>query len=81
MFDQMMAHFAPRVVAIKGSWTYGDNLQMVNGLTGSGVPIDVAATRGPTGRYAAAPGYCRATVLSSTGVDGAYTGVNVLFEK
>ena len=81
MFDQMMAHFTPRVVAIKGSWTFGDNLETVNVLTGSGVPIEIAATRGPTGRYATAHGYSRVTLLSSIGVDGAYTGVSVLFER
>jgi len=81
MFDQMMAHFTPRVVAIKGSWTFGDNLETVNVLTGSGVPIEIAATRGPTGRYATAHGYSRVTLLSGIGVDGAYTGVSVLFER
>jgi hypothetical protein len=81
MFDQMMAHFAPRVVAIKGSWTFGDNLETVNVLTGSGVPIEIAATRGPTGRYASAHGYSRVTLLSSVGVHGAYTHVSVLFER
>ena len=71
MFDQMMAHFAPRVVAIKGSWTYGDNLEAANALTAVGVPIELAVTRGPTGRYAADHGFSQVSLLSSVGSDGA----------
>ena len=80
MFDRMMEHFHPRIRAIKGNWNFGDNLEVVNALTGSGLPLETAARQGPTGRYAAAHGFHKVSVISATGVDGAYSWVSVLFE-
>jgi hypothetical protein len=82
MFDEMMQHFAPSVTAIQGNWTYGDNLAMVNRLTARGAILEEAATKGPTGRYAAAWGYLNVEVLPQTiGIPGQYTQVHVVFKR
>jgi hypothetical protein len=81
MFEQMMGYFSPHVTAIQGNWTYGDNLATVNAITATGVSLEVAALRGPTGRFAASHGYRKVSVLSTVGLDGAYSSVKVLFEK
>src|SRR4051812_13076647 len=81
LFDRMMEHFGDRVVAIQGNWTYGDNLAAVNRLTGSGVSLESAAVQAPTGRYAAAHGIGRATVIAAAGVAGAHVSVRVRFER
>ena len=81
MFGQMMSHFGDRVTAIHGDWSYGNNLASVNQLTGSGVSLQAAAARTPTGRYAAAHGFRRIAVVTSRGTTGAYTSVHVRFER
>jgi hypothetical protein len=80
MFGEMMTHFAASVVAIRGSWTYGDNLATVNRLTASGVPFEAAAAQTWTGRRAAECGYSSIQVVSTTGTPGAYSNVQVLFQ-
>jgi hypothetical protein len=80
MFEKMMEHFGASVTAIKGSWTYGDNLDTVNRLTSGGaMMVTEAAFQGPTGQYALAHGYVNVHVVQEVGVPGAYSSVVVLF--
>lgn len=83
MFDMMMQHFGTSVAVIHGSWTYGDNLAMVNKLTTGGVLLlEEAAKHGPTGKYAAAWNFTRVEVQPQTvGTPGNYVRVHVLFKK
>jgi len=82
MFETMMNHFGTVVNGIQGNWTYGDNLAIVNSLTASGSVLEEAAKQGPTGKYAAAWGFCQVQVLPQTqGTPGKYTCVYVLFKK
>jgi hypothetical protein len=81
MFDQMMDYFRPNVVAIKGTWTYGDNLEKVNLLTSAGDSIESAALQCPTGKYSAKHGYRKVSLISTVGSAGAYSLVHVLFER
>lgn len=82
LFERMMAHFGAAVVAIRGSWTYGDNLSAVNRLTAGGaLTLPEAATHGPTGRYALAHGFGSIRLVAEVGAPGSYTRVVVLFTR
>jgi len=82
MFQKMMEHFGASIVAVKGSWTYGDNLVTVNRLTSSGVmTIAEAAFQGPTGQYALARGFVNVQVVQEDGVPGTYSTIIVRFTK
>ncbi|MBY0527920.1 MAG: hypothetical protein K2R98_31270 [Gemmataceae bacterium] len=83
MFDAMMGHIGAAVQAIRGNWTYGDNLAAVNRLTASGiVSLADAARQTRTGRCAGSWEYTIVQVLpQSSGTAGAYTRVYALFKK
>ena len=82
MFDAMMSHFGATVQAIRGNWTYGDNLDAVNRLTASGVSLEDAARQTRTGGYAQTWGYTVVQVLRQcSGTAGVYARVYVLFKK
>lgn len=82
MFQKMMEHFGPSVTAIRGSWTYGDNLDTVNRLTSGGaMTITEAAFQGPTGQYALAHGFVNVHVLLEAGNPGAYSTIEVRFTR
>jgi hypothetical protein len=82
MFERMLVYFGVSVTAIKGSWTYGDNLLTVNTLTsGGGTTIAEAAFQGPTGQYALANGFVNVHVVQEVGVPGAYSTIIVRFTK
>jgi hypothetical protein len=84
LFTQMMDHFQSAgtpITAVVGSWTYGDNLAIVNRLTGGGMSLTDAALQTTTARYAATRQYVRVAVSSVLGTPGRYTRVRVLFTK
>jgi hypothetical protein len=86
LFSQMMNHFLlanTTIIAVVGSWTYGDNLVGINRLTGASNPLllEEAAKHTVTGKYAASWQFTNVTVVSSTGSVGNYTQVRVLFTK
>jgi YD repeat-containing protein len=69
------------VTAIRGNWTYGDNLAAVNRLTGQGVPLEEAVRQTWTAGQAARYGFTNATVVESAGSAGNYTTIRVLFGR
>lgn len=82
MFDTLMRHFGAAVQTIRGNWTYGDNLAMVNRLTAGGSSLDDAARQTRTGQYALTWGYSVVHVLpQTTGAAGNYARVYVLFKR
>lgn len=82
MFERRMQHFGAGVVAVKGNWTYGDNLVTVNRHTSGGaMTVLEAAFQGPTGQYALAHGFVHARVVQAVGVPGAYSMIVVQFTK
>ena len=82
MFERMMEHIGSNVTAIRGSWTYGDNLDTVNRLTtGGAMSMTEAAFQGPTGQYALAHGFVNVHVGLEVGKPGAYSAVEVRFTK
>jgi hypothetical protein len=88
MFDLMMRAFGDRVRAVRGVWRPGyqgrssTNLDRVNELTGRGVPLAEAVAKTWTATRAARWGFQRVRVVEEpTGVAGAFTKVDVLFEK
>jgi hypothetical protein len=81
-FDQMMRHFGDNVTAIRGCWTYGDNLATVNTLTtGAAIAVEDAARWTWTGKRAAEWGYTQIQLVGATGQPGAFVNVQVLFRK
>jgi hypothetical protein len=86
MFAQMMDHFksvGTIIDAVVGSWTYGDNLAVLNQLTSGANPLSLedAAKQTKTAQYAASRQYVNSTVTSFAGTPGNYTKVRVLFAK
>ncbi len=80
MFDEMMGHFGPAVIAIHGNWTYGDNLTIVNALmAGGSMTLESAALQTITGRYAKRYNYGNVRVISESNAAGKYLAVQVLF--
>ena len=82
----MIDHFqtvGTTVAAIVGSWTYGDNLAIINRLTGgvSGQSLQDAAKQTITASYAFSRQYTKVTISSAKGSPGNYTKVRVLFTK
>jgi hypothetical protein len=82
-FQRVLAHFRGSFRAIRGSWSYGDNLAEFNRLTGRGVSPQEAATQTWTGRQAGQAGYTRAVInpRGTEGTPGNYTKVSVTFER
>jgi hypothetical protein len=86
LFTLMMDHFqraGTTINAVVGFWTYGDNLALVNQLTGGNNPLTLeeAAKRTRTGVYAASRQFTQVTVEVSIGTPGNFTRVRVLFKK
>lgn len=80
MFAEMMQHFGANVQAVRGSWTYGDNLAKVNELTrGGAMPLEDAARHTWTGRRAAEWGFSQVEVVSAAGAPGRYRNVQIIF--
>ena len=81
MFAMAMNHFGKNVRGVKGIWKYGDNLDEVNRLVESGVPLAEAVQRTWTARRAASFGFTQATVREAKkGPNGRFTSVVVAFE-
>lgn len=82
LFAAMMKHFGSSVMAVRGSWTYGDNLAHVNTLTaGSGTSMDAAARQTWTGKRCAEWDFFFVEVLNVVGTPGHYISVQVRFTK
>lgn len=83
-FRMIMEHFGDRVEVVKGSWTYGSNLEMVNRLTAEGnMSLEEAVARTWTAQQAGAYGYVNAEVIprETYGGPGAYEKVTVHFTR
>jgi hypothetical protein len=80
-FDKIMAHFGDRVKVVLGSWTFGNNLETFNELTGQGMDIKSAALKTWTGKNAQRHGFTEVVVESINGTPGHYYPVKVRFEK
>lgn len=78
-YQTIVRHFGSAVRAIKGSWSYGDNLAAFNELTARGVSPEAAALRTWSGQQASSLGFGRVSVTSLEGTAGNYTKVEVLF--
>ena len=81
MFAQMMNHFGSNVNAVRGNWSYGDNLGMVNRLTSAGVPLEEAVLKTWTAGQSALYGFTNAAIQTIKGIPGAYTKLGVLFTR
>ncbi len=78
-FQAIIQHFAGRSKGIRGSWTYGDNLDAFNQATVAGLPPEEAALVTWSGKQAAQAGYTRVIILLLSGLPGDYTSVKVNF--
>ncbi len=88
MFDLMMRAFGEKVRAIHGVWRRGFegspsvNLDKVNELTGTGVPLDEAVRHAWTVTRARRWGYTRVRVTGEReGSPGNYSKIDVLMDK
>jgi len=88
MFDLMMRAFGQSVRAIAGVWRQGFegqpsvNLDKVNELTASGMPLEQAVCRTWTATRAARWGYTKVAVVGVPhGEPGRFSKVDVLIEK
>jgi hypothetical protein len=88
MFDLMMRAFGSRVGAIAGVWRKGfegrpsTNLDTVNVLTESGLPLEEAVCRTWTATRAARWGFTKVTVVGvPAGVPGYFSKIDVLIQK
>lgn len=82
LFDEMMGHFGEAVAFIRGNWTYGDNLSIVNtSMTSGGSAIDDAVRRTWTAARAAEWGFTGIHIITTIGQPGAYSSVQVLFGR
>lgn len=68
------------IKGIRGDWTSGDNLDMVNRLTaGNSVSLEEAAKQTWTYQQAKARSFTRYQYLDAHGSPGQYTSVDVVF--
>jgi hypothetical protein len=88
LFTQMMKHFGDDALAIQAVWRIGFqgtqsiNIDKVNELTASGMPLDEAIHHTWTVTRAKKLGFDKVFLLGlPTGVPGAYLKMDVLIEK
>jgi hypothetical protein len=88
LFNRMMDHFGDRIRAIRGVWRKGPsgrpsaNIDKVNELTASAVPLSDAIAQAWTVTRARKRGFALVRVLGEPeGVPGAYSKIDVLIEK
>ncbi len=81
MFEDMMAHFGGKVTAVRGSWSYGDNLAELNRLTANGMSLEEASKLTWTGRRCGDKGFTNVVSENVVGSPGNYTKVLVKFTK
>lgn len=67
--------------SIKGSWSYGDNLNAFNKAIAEGATPEAAAAQTWTGQQAAKVGFTGVHVTRTYGAVGAYTKVEVSFTR
>lgn len=88
LFNRMMDHFGANATAIHGSWRKNPNgepstnIDKVNELTSSGVPLEEAVQHAWTVTRAKKRGYSTVNVLGvPEGMPGTYVKIDVLIEK
>ena len=88
LFNRMMDHFGDHVIAIHGSWRKkpgGDistNIDKVNELTSSGMPLENAVYHAWTATRARKRGFSSVSVIGvPEGISGAYIKIDVLIGK
>jgi len=86
LFQRMMIAFGGDVRGISGVWRKGSgpsiNIDRVNELTTTGMPLDEAVRKTWTATRAAKFGFTMARLLRQPeGTAGSYTAIDVLFEK
>jgi hypothetical protein len=68
------------IAGIRGEWTFGDNLLVVNALTKGGrMPVEDAAWRTWSAARARERGMRTLTLLATDGMPGHYRSIDVLF--
>jgi hypothetical protein len=88
LFNGMMASFGNDARAVHGVWRQSPtgrpstNIDLVNELTGAGMPLEEAVLQAWTVTRARKLGFTRVRVLGRPkGAPGAYTEIDVLLEK
>ena len=83
LFQVVWDHFAAegvRILGIRGDWTFGDNLLVVNQLTANNaMTLEEAAKRTWTVLRANDKCFAQVTILDQTGGPGSYNSVDVVF--
>ena len=83
LFDAAWAHFSlvgVQIQGIRGSWTFGSNLESVNDLTKNNkLSLHDAAEHTWAFAQASSKGFGNVQVLDSDGTPGNYTSVDVVF--
>jgi hypothetical protein len=80
-FKKILKHFRGRFKGIRGSWSYGDNLNTFNRLIRKGLSPEEAALKTWTGQQASGAGYTKVIVRSLEGTPGNFKKVVVTFTK
>jgi hypothetical protein len=83
LIQAIIDHFKknPNFKGVRGAWTYGDNLKVVNELVSQNVPLEEAVKRTPTGLSAIGFGFPNPRIVRKLqGPDGKYTKLEVLFD-
>ena len=80
-FQRILAHFSGRFRGIRGSWSYGDNLEAFNNAIRAGRTLEAAALETWTGQQAAAAGYTHVIIRSTEGAPGNFQRALVVFER
>jgi hypothetical protein len=88
LFNRMMEFFGDKVQAIQGVWRKGPlgkpstNIDKVNELTGTGVPLEEAIRHTWTVTRAGKLGFAKVRLIGHPeGCPGAYTRIDVVIEK
>ncbi len=80
-FKEALKHFGDRVKAVRGSWTFGSNLEAFNRQVMMWLRPERAAWGTWTGQQAAAAGFTKVTIRDLQGVPGQYKKAVVVFSK
>jgi hypothetical protein len=79
-FQRILQFFAGRFKGIRGSWSFGTNLEAFNKAILAGMsPVDAARLETWTGQQATKAGYSRVVIRSLEGPAGHYSKVTVSF--
>ena len=78
-FHKILQFFAGRFKGIRGSWSFGTNLEAFNKAITTGMSPVEAALKTWTGQQAKDAGYSRVVIRSLEGPAGHYSKVTVSF--